>query len=137
MHVLFCHECHFDGGELCLPLYCWIGSIFLVKGSPIGDFLDCVMLRLFQNYLELIFNLLLFQRIRFTSYIVRNICRIAFGVVMPDKTPKTISNVEYDFIVNLHQNDGTRWVSVINIEKIKTYFFHRFEVETPSTVSQK
>ena len=51
--------------------------------------------------------------------------------VMRDENPKTIRELNFNIIVNLHPTDGSHWVSVIRREGDPVYYFNSFGVETP------
>ena len=61
-------------------------------------------------------------------------------IVMRDENPKTIRELNFNFIVNLHPTDGTHWVLIIRREdgrmakhgQIPIYYFDSFGVETTS-----
>ena len=52
-------------------------------------------------------------------------------IVMRDENPKTIRELNFNIIVNLHPTDGTHWVLVIRREGGPVYYFDSFGVETP------
>ena len=59
-------------------------------------------------------------------------------IVMRDENPKTIRELNFNIIVNLHPTDGTHWVLVIRREdgpmakhgQSPVYYFDSFGVET-------
>ena len=53
-------------------------------------------------------------------------------IVMRDENPKTIRELNFNIIVNLHPTDGTHWVLVIRRGDGPTYYFDSFGVENPS-----
>ena len=58
-------------------------------------------------------------------------------IVMRDENPKTIRELNFDIIVNLHPTDGTHWVSVTRREGGPVYYFDSFGVETPPLFSEE
>ena len=52
-------------------------------------------------------------------------------LVMSDQTPNSVTNNNFNIIVNLHPTDGTHWVLVIRREGDPVYYFDSFGVETP------
>ena len=52
-------------------------------------------------------------------------------IVMRDENPKTIRELNFNIIVNLHPTDGTHSVLVIRREDGPTYYFDGFGVKTP------
>ena len=65
------------------------------------------------------------------KYIGKDINLTPIEIVMRDENPKTISELNFNIIVNLHPTDGTHWVFVIRREDGPTYYFDSFGVETP------
>ena len=51
---------------------------------------------------------------------------------MRDENPKTIRELNFNIIVNLHPTNGTHWVLVIRREGGPVYYFDSFGVETPT-----
>ena len=50
---------------------------------------------------------------------------------MRDENPKTIRELNFNIIVNLHPTDGTHWVLIIRREGGPVYYYDSFGVETP------
>ena len=61
----------------------------------------------------------------------KDISLIPIEIVMRDQKPDSFAHPEFNIIVNLHQTDGTHWVSVIRREGGPVYHFDSFGVETP------
>ena len=51
-------------------------------------------------------------------------------IVMRDENPKTIRELNFNIIVNLHPTGGTHWILVIRREDGHVYYFDSFGVET-------
>ena len=61
----------------------------------------------------------------------KDISLTSIKVVMRDENPKTIRELNFNVILNLHPTDGTHWVLVIRREGGPVYYFDSFGVETP------
>ena len=62
----------------------------------------------------------------------RDISLTPTEIVMRDENPKSIRELNFNFIVNLHPTDGTHRVLVIRRQDGPTYYFDSFGVENPS-----
>ena len=51
--------------------------------------------------------------------------------VMRDENPKTIRQLNFSIIVNLHPTDGTHWVLIIRREGGPVFYFDSFGFERP------
>ena len=65
------------------------------------------------------------------KYIGKDISLTPIEIVMRDENPKTIRELNFNIIVNLHPTDVTHWVFVIRREGGSVYYFDGFGVETP------